>query len=66
MEMILQQVARSQMMSLLDSFSGYNQFKVKRTDRYKIAFTTRWGTFAYEQCLLDYLMQVPPFKELCR
>jgi hypothetical protein len=48
MKMILQQVAGSQMMSLLDDFSGYNQIKVKRTDKYKTTFTTRWGTFAYE------------------
>jgi hypothetical protein len=33
MEMILQQVAGSQMMSLLDGFSSYNQIKVKRTDK---------------------------------
>jgi hypothetical protein len=49
MEMILQQVAGSQMMSLLDDFSGYNQIRVKRTDKYKTTFTTRWGTFSYEQ-----------------
>jgi hypothetical protein len=36
------------MMSLLDGFSGYNQTKVKRTDKYKTTFITRWGTFAYE------------------
>jgi hypothetical protein len=48
MEMILQQVVGSQMMSLLDSFSGYNQIKVKREDKYKTTFITRWGTFAYE------------------
>jgi hypothetical protein len=48
MEMILQQVAGSQMMSLLDSFFGYNQIKVKRVDKYKTTFITRWGTFAYE------------------
>jgi hypothetical protein len=30
MEMILQQVAGSQMMPLLDGFFGYNQIKVKR------------------------------------
>jgi hypothetical protein len=48
MEMILQQVAGSQMMSLLDEFFGYNQIKVKRTNRYKTTFTTRWGTFSYE------------------
>jgi hypothetical protein len=48
MEMILQLVAGSQIMSLLDGFFGYNQIKVKRTDRYKTTFTTRWGTFGYE------------------
>jgi hypothetical protein len=49
MEMILQQVAGSKMMSLLDGFSGYNQIKVKRIDKYKTTFTTRWGTFSYER-----------------
>jgi hypothetical protein len=48
MEMILQQVAGSQMMFLLDGFFRYNQIKVKRIDRYKTTFTTRWGTFSYE------------------
>jgi hypothetical protein len=48
MEMILQQVAGSQMMSLLDGFFGYNQIKEKRTHRYKTTFTTHWGTFSYE------------------
>jgi hypothetical protein len=49
MEMILPQVAGSQMVSLLDGFSGYNQIKVKRTDKYKTTFITCWGTFAYER-----------------
>ena len=48
MEMILQQVAGSQMMSLLDSFYGYNQMKVKREDKYKTTFITRWCIVAYE------------------
>jgi hypothetical protein len=48
MELILQQVVGSQMMSLLDDFSGYNQIRVKRDDKYKTTFTTRWGTFSYE------------------
>jgi ribonuclease HI len=48
MEMILQQVAGSQIMSLLDGFSRYNQIKVKKIIRYKTTFTTRWGTFYYE------------------
>jgi hypothetical protein len=49
MEMILQQVAGSQMMSLLDDFSGYNPIKLKRTDKYKTTFITCWGTFSYER-----------------
>jgi hypothetical protein len=48
MEMILQQVVGSQMMSLLDGFFGYNQIKIKSTDKYKTTFTIHWGTFAYE------------------
>jgi hypothetical protein len=48
MEMILQQVVRSKMISLLDGFSGYNQIKVKMTNKYKTTFTTRWATFSYE------------------
>jgi hypothetical protein len=48
MEMILQQVVGSQMMSLLDGFFGYNQIKVKRADRFKTTFITHWGTFSYE------------------
>jgi hypothetical protein len=34
---------------VLDGFSGYNQIRVKSMDKYKSTFTTRWGTFAYEQ-----------------
>jgi hypothetical protein len=36
------------MMSLLDNFSGYNQIRVKRADKYKTIFITHWGSFAYE------------------
>jgi hypothetical protein len=49
MELILQQVVGSQMMSLLDGFSSYNQIRVKRIDKYKTTFITYWGTFAYER-----------------
>ena len=37
------------MISLLDGFSGYNQIKVKREDKYKTTFINRWGTFSYER-----------------
>jgi hypothetical protein len=49
MEMILQHVSRSHMMSSLGGFYGYNQIKVKRKDKYKTIFITPWGTFAYER-----------------
>jgi hypothetical protein len=48
MELILHQVASSQMMSLLDGFSSYNQIRVRRDDKNKTTFTTLWGTFVYE------------------
>jgi hypothetical protein len=53
MEMILEQAVGSKMMSLLDGFYGYNKTKVKRIDKYKTTFTTRWSTFAYKQMPFD-------------
>lgn len=49
MEHTLQAVAESKMLSLLDGFSGYNQIAVAKEDQIKTAFTTSWGTFAYER-----------------
>jgi hypothetical protein len=51
MEMILQQVGRSQMGPLLDIFFGCNQIKVKRAYAYKTTFITNWGTVTYERVL---------------
>ena len=31
----------------MDGFSRYNQIQIRKQDRYKIAFTILWGTFAY-------------------
>jgi hypothetical protein len=50
-EMILQQVVRSQMMTLLDSFSGYNQMKVKMEYACKNTLITHWGTLTYKHML---------------
>ena len=47
MEQILQMVSGSELFSLLDGFSGYNQVLVGEHDRMKITFYTKWGTFAY-------------------
>ena len=47
MKQILQAVSGSEMFSLLDGFSGYNQVLVTEPDRLKTTFRTKWGTFAF-------------------
>lgn len=46
MEHILQCVFGSEMLSLLDGFSGYNQVLVSNGDQLKTTFNTNWGTYA--------------------
>jgi hypothetical protein len=48
MEQLLQTVSGSEIFSLLDGFSGYNQVLVSEEDRLKTTFRTKWGTFAYK------------------
>jgi hypothetical protein len=47
MDYILHKVVRSQKMSMLDGFLGYNQVMVHPNDQEKTTFTTPWGTFMY-------------------
>ena len=49
MEQILQKVAGSEMFSLLDGFSGYNQVLVAPNNQLKTTFQSSWGTFAYRR-----------------
>ena len=49
MEQILQKVSGSEILSLLDGFSGYNQILVSPYDQLKTAFRTPWGTYAYRK-----------------
>jgi hypothetical protein len=44
---VLKIVNGSKMMSFLDGYLGYNQVMVDEEDMLKIAFTTKWGIFAY-------------------
>ena len=37
------------MLSLLDGFFRYNQVLVEKEDRLKLAFRTKWGTYAYDK-----------------
>lgn len=49
MEKTLQQVSSSEMFSLLDDFSRYNQVLVAPEDRLKTTFRTKWGTYVYRK-----------------
>lgn len=49
MEQTLQQDSGSEMFSLLDDFSGYNQVLVAPEDRLKTTFRNKWGTYAYSK-----------------
>ena len=42
-------VSGSELFSLLDGFSGYNQVLVAKEDRLKTTFRTKWGNFAYRR-----------------
>lgn len=44
---ILQKVVGSEIISLLDGFSGYNHVLVHPDDQEITTFTTPWGTFIY-------------------
>lgn len=47
MEALLQKVTRNELLSMMDGFFGYNQVKVKESEKYKTTFTTPWGTYVY-------------------
>ena len=42
-------VSGSELFSILDGFSGYNQVLVVEQDRMKTTFHTKWGTFSYRR-----------------
>ena len=49
MEQIIQVVSGSEMFSLLDGFSVYNQVLVVEPDWLKTTFKNKWGTFAFKR-----------------
>jgi hypothetical protein len=44
---IIDDAANSEMLSLLDMFSGYHQIRVRREDEEKTSFITPFGTFCF-------------------
>jgi hypothetical protein len=48
-DQIIDDCARSEIFSLMDGFSGYNQINIVPADQHKTAFICTWGTFAYRK-----------------
>jgi hypothetical protein len=46
-DQIVDDCGRSEIFSLMDGFSGYNQINILPEDQHKTAFICPWGTFAY-------------------
>ena len=44
-DFILDTVARHEIYSFLDGYSGYHQIKIAPEDRFKTAFVADWGAF---------------------
>ena len=41
-------IARNQLLSFMDAFSGYNQIKMEEVDQEKTSFVTSQGLFCYK------------------
>jgi hypothetical protein len=48
-DQIVDNCARSEIFSLMDGFSSYNQINILLVDKHKISFIFPWGTFAYQK-----------------
>ena len=46
-DVLVDDIAGSALMSFMDAFSGYNQIKMAPEDITKITFTTKWGIYCY-------------------
>ena len=45
---LVDNTATNRFFSFMDGFSGYNQIMMAEEDKAKTAFTTHWGTYAYD------------------
>jgi hypothetical protein len=48
-DQIIDDCAGSEIFSLMDGFSGYNQINILPADQHKTNFIFPWGTFAYQK-----------------
>jgi len=44
---LIDNIVTNMFFSFMDGFLGYNQIKMVEEDKAKTAFTTHWGTYAY-------------------
>ena len=45
---LINNIATNRFFSFMDEYSGYTQIKMAAEDKAKTAFTTHWGTYAYD------------------
>jgi hypothetical protein len=48
-DQIIDDCTGSEIFSLMDGFSGYNQINILPADQHKTAFICPWGTFSYQK-----------------
>ena len=64
-DQMLDKLVRHSHYYFLDGYSGYNQIAIAPEDQEKSTFTCPYGTFfPLEGCHLDYVMLLPPFKDV--
>jgi hypothetical protein len=52
MDHVLEKVVGANRMSMIDGFSSHNQIDLNEHDKEETTFTTPWGMFMYDKCLL--------------
>ncbi|GJT44699.1 reverse transcriptase domain-containing protein [Tanacetum coccineum] len=62
MDQMLERLAGNEFYCFLDGFSGYFQIPIDPQDQEKTTFTCPYGTFAYNECLLAFVIAQGPFK----
>jgi hypothetical protein len=60
---IVDDAANSEMLSLLDMFSGYHQIRVRKEDEEKTSFITPFGTFCFVRMPKGLKTQDAHFRE---
>ena len=63
-DQMLDKLERHSHYCFLDGYSVYNHIAIAPEDQEKSTFTCPYGTLPLEGCHLDYVMLLPPFKDV--